>query len=262
MMNLDPALAFRQEVERQILRNGSSESFLQASKAWMLESTVHRYSYCFSWLGRPIIQYPQDIVAFQEIVWSVKPDLIIETGVAHGGSLILSASLLALLDYMDAVQSAKPLDPTRSRRKVVGIDVDIRRHNEDALRQHPLSHLITTITGSSTDASIIEQVQRMSDSCQRVLVCLDSNHTESHVLDELEAYAPMVTPGSYCIVFDTVIEEMPKSMYPDRPWGPGDNPKTAVHKFVQENPAFTIDRSWQQKLMLTVASDGYLKRLS
>jgi len=254
--------AFRKDVGEQVRRNGTSDSFLQASRNWMLESTIHRYSYCFSWLGRPIIQYPQDIVAMQEIVWDVRPDLIIETGIAHGGSLILSASLLALLDYSDAARVGQPLDPRRSRRKVLGIDVDIRRHNEEAIRAHPLSNLITTITGSSTDNSVIGQVREIAKPYERVLLCLDSNHTEAHVLAELEAYAPLVTPGSYCIVFDTVIEEMPKSMYPDRPWGPGDNPKTAVHKFVQQNRDFTIDQTWQHKLMLTVASDGYLKRNS
>ena len=260
MHDNEHAAAFRKDVQEQVRHNGSSESFLLASRQWMLESTIHRYSYCFSWLGRPIIQYPQDIVALQEIVWDVRPDLIIETGIAHGGSLILSASLLALLDYSEAAQNSQTLDPRRSRRKVLGIDVDIRRHNDEALRGHPLSNLIKTITGSSIDKSVIDQVRDIAKTYKRVLVCLDSNHTEAHVLAELEAYASLVTSGSYCIVFDTVIEEMPKSMYPDRPWGPGDNPKTAVHKYVAKHGEFVIDRTWQNKLMLTVASDGYLKR--
>lgn len=260
MQGSDPVAAFRQEVEEQVLHNGTSETFLAASRAWMLESTIHRYSYNFAWLGRPIIQYPQDIVAFQEIVWSVRPDLIIETGIAHGGSLILSASLLALLDYIDAVSASRLLEPKASRRRVVGIDIDIRQHNREAIQQHPFSHFITMITGSSVERSVVAQVHDIAKVHKRILVCLDSNHTESHVLAELEAYAPLVSKGSYCLVFDTVIDEMPKSMYPDRPWGPQDNPKTAVRKFVASHREFKIDRSWQNKLMLTVASDGYLKR--
>ncbi len=227
----------------------------------MLESTIPKYSYNFSWLGRPIIQYPQDIVAMQEIIWNVRPDLIIETGIAHGGSLIMSASMLALLDYCDVVATGVVLDPKASKRRVLGLDIDIRNHNRKAIEAHPLFHKIDMIQGSSIDPKIIAQVHQYAQDYKCILVCLDSNHTHEHVLAELEAYAPLVTPGSYCVVFDTIIEDMPDNMFPDRPWGKGDNPKTAVHEFLKTHDSFVIDKSIQDKLLITVAPDGYLKRV-
>jgi cephalosporin hydroxylase len=209
---------------------------------------------------RPIIQFPQDIVAFQEVVWATRPDLIVETGIAHGGSLILSASLLALLDVCDAAAAGVPLDPRASARRVVGIDIDIRPHNRRLIEAHPLASRIRMIEGSSVDPGIVAQVAEIARGHGRVMVCLDSNHTHAHVLEELRAYAPLVTPGCYCIVWDTSIEDVPKALFPDRPWGPGDSPKTAVHEFLRGRDDFEIDAAIHGKLLITVAADGYLRR--
>lgn len=227
----------------------------------MRASTLPKYSYNFSWLGRPIIQYPQDIIAMQELVWSIKPDLIIETGIAHGGSLILSASLLALLDMCEAIEARETLDPRRSRRKVLGVDIDIRAHNRAAIEAHPLASRIQTIQGSSVTPDVIAQVHAIAAEYRRVLVCLDSNHTHNHVLAELEAYAPLTSIGSYCVVFDTVIEDLGPEMFPDRPWGPGNNPKTAVREYLKSHPEFQSDVSIDHKLLISVAPGGYLKRV-
>ena len=235
--------------------------FIEASLNFLRHSVHAKYSYNFNWLGRPIIQYPQDIVSMQELIWSVKPDLIIETGIAHGGSLIFSSSMLALLDYSDAQQKGTVIDPSKPVRMVLGVDIDIRYHNRLAIEAHPMFSRIKMIEGSSIDAKIIEQVKEFSKNYQKIVVCLDSNHTHDHVLAELEAYAPLVTPGSYCVVFDTFIEDMPADMYPDRPWGPGNNPKTAVHQYLKTHPEFEIDKQIDSKLLISVAPDGYLKRV-
>jgi len=198
----------------------------------------------------------------QELIWSIKPDLIIETGIAHGGSLILSASMLAMLDMCDAIEAGETMDPKTSRRKVLGIDIDIRAHNRAAIEAHPMTSRIQMIQGSSIAPEIIEQVRAVAENYSRVLVCLDSNHTHDHVLAELQAYAPLTSEGSYCVVFDTVVEDMPKEMFPDRPWGPGDNPKTAVWEYLKTHAEFEIDKSIQHKLLITVAPDGYLKRIA
>jgi cephalosporin hydroxylase len=239
---------------------GANVAVRQAVSAFILETAAHQYTYRFDWLGRPLIQFPQDIVAVQELIWAVRPDLIIETGIAHGGSLILSASLLALLDLCDASTAGTTIDPRQSQRKVVGIDVEIRPHNRAAIESHPLAPRIEMIEGSSIDAAVIAAVHERATTASTVMVLLDSNHTHDHVLAELEAYAPLVTPGSYCVVFDTIVEHMPKSMFPDRPWGPGNNPKTAVNEFLASHPEFTIDAAIPDKLLITVAPDGYLRR--
>jgi cephalosporin hydroxylase len=221
-----------------------------------------KYVYDFDWLGRPIIQYPQDIVAMQELIFSVRPDLIIETGIAHGGSLVLSASMLALLDMMEAIEAGATLDPARSHRKALGIDIDIRAHNRASIEAHPMASRIQMIEGSSISPDVISQVRDIAAGYERVLVSLDSNHTHEHVLAELEAYAPLTSVDSYCVVFDTFVEDMPVDLFPDRPWGPGDNPKTAVWEYLQRHPEFEVDKSIQDKLLITVAPDGYLKRVS
>ncbi len=258
----DPSAKFAAEVDHRI-RSQAANSPLQAAAADMArESILSQYSYNFSWLGRPIIQYPQDMVALQELIWLVKPDLIIETGIAHGGSLIFSASMLALLDMCDASEAGTTLDPRISQRKVLGIDIDIRAHNRTAIEAHPLAPRIQMIQGSSIEPEIIAQVHGIAANYSRVLVCLDSNHTHEHVLAELEAYAPLTSKDSYCVVFDTIVEDLPEDMFGDRPWGPGNNPKTAVHQYLQTHPEFLIDASIQQKLLITVAPDGFLKRVA
>ena len=237
-----------------------SDKLKNIASNFMTESVKTEYSYNFKWLSRPIIQYPQDIVATQEIIWEVKPDLIIETGIAHGGSLVLSASILALLDYSDACDHGKLLDPKKPFRKVIGIDIDIRKHNLQALNNHPLRNRIELIEGSSIDPKVVSKINKASNNFNRIMVFLDSNHTHNHVLEELKAYAHLVSPGSYCVVFGTIIENLPKNSSVDRPWSVGDNPKTAVWEFLKTNPEFSIDFSIQNKLLITVAPDGYLKR--
>ena len=219
---------------------------------WFEASVENRYSYNFTWLGRPVIQYPQDLVAMQEIIWETQPELIIETGIAHGGSLIFSASMLEL----NAVCGG-PTDAT-----VLGIDIDIREHNRVALEAHPLFRRISMIEGSSIDPLVVEQVASAAEGKKSVLVFLDSNHTHTHVLAELEAYAHLASIGSYCVVFDTAIDDLPSELHKDRPWGPNDNPKTAVYEFLSRNPDFVSEESIDRKLLISVAPEGYLRRLS
>lgn len=235
--------------------------FATLSREWLAKSIDERYSYNFTWLGRPIIQYPQDICCVQELFWSIKPDLVIETGIAHGGSIVLSASLLALLDVCEAIEAGVSIDPAKSKRKVVAVDIDIRAHNRAAIEAHPMASRIHMIEGSSIDPKIIEKVKRAGEGHERVLVLLDSMHTHSHVLAELEAYSPLVSIGSYIVVFDTIIEDMPRGYYKDRPWDVGDNPRTAVFEFLRKNPHFEINRDVEKKLAITVARDGFLERV-
>lgn len=239
---------------------GKDASIRELSTQFLKDSAAHKYSYHFDWLGRPIIQYPQDIVAWQELVWEVKPDIILETGIAHGGSLILSASMLAMLDYADAVAEGGVVDPTSPIRRVLGVDIDIRPHNRAAIENHPLGGRIDMIQGSSIAPEVVNQVKTACEG-KRVLISLDSNHTHDHVLAELEAYAPLTAIGSYCVVFDTVIEDMPSDMFPDRPWGKGNNSKTAVWEYLKDHPEFEINKSLDNKLLISVAPDGYLRRV-
>jgi hypothetical protein len=252
---------FKKEVADRIAAAPANPPLVDAARAFLLASVDAKYSYNFGWLSRPIIQYPQDMVAMQELIWSVRPDLIIETGIAHGGSLIFSASMLALLDLCDATLAGEVVDPRKPRRKVLGVDIDIRAHNRAAIEAHPMATRIQMIQGSSIAADIVARVKEIAAGAERVLVCLDSNHTHDHVLAELEAYAPLTSRGSYCVVFDTVIEDLPAALYPDRPWGPGNNPKTAVREYLKTHPEFIVDESIQNPLQVTVAPDGWLKRV-
>lgn len=252
---------FLKEKADRIANNGENKILKEAGKCFMAESLLPQYSYNFEWLGRPIIQYPQDIAAMQEIIWEVKPDLIIETGIAHGGSLIFSASMLALIDLCEAIEEKKAFDPSVSKRKVLGLDIDIRTHNREAIEAHPLSSRIQMIQGSSIAPKIIQQVREIAENHSQILVFLDSNHTHEHVLEELRAYAPLVSQGSYCVVFDTIVEDLPKEMFPDRPWGPGNNPKTAVWEFLKSHTEFEINKTIDHKLLISVAPDGFLRRL-
>ena len=237
---------FRQECLERIKENQKKASFVTAARAFMQESVLLKYSYNMTWLGRPIIQYPQDMIALQEIIWQVKPDLIIETGIAHGGSLIFSASMLELLG---------------NNGQVLGIDIDIREHNRVEIEKHPMFKRITMIEGSSVDEKIAEQVYGFAKDKKRIMVVLDSMHTHCHVLKELELYSPLVTKESYLVVFDTIIEDMPEGFFPDRPWGKGNNPKTAVREFLKTTDKFEIDKQIENKLLITVAPYGYLKRV-
>lgn len=260
---MNPTKKFEEEVQQNIARLGADPTLPKESYDWMLKvGTIGRYTYNFRWLGRPIIQYPQDMVAMQELVWQIRPDLIIETGIAHGGSLIFSASLLAILDMTEAIESAVVFDPAKSKRKVLGIDIDIRAHNREAIESHPMASRIQMVEGSSIASDVIHLVHQVANDHDRILVCLDSNHAHDHVVAELEAYASLTSIGSYCVVFDTLIEDIPKEMFADRPWGPGNNPKTAVREYLKSHPEFEIDEAIQNKLLITVAPDGYLKRVA
>jgi len=252
---------FKEQCLSEVESQGKDKTLLSLTQKWVNSANSKKYSYHYEWLGRPIIQYPQDIVAMQELVWRIKPDLIIETGIAHGGSLIMSASMLALLDLCDGIESSSTIDPKKSKRKVLGVDIDIRPHNRAAIEANPMASRIQMIQGSSIDPGVIAKVHSIAADYSRVLVCLDSNHTHEHVLAELNAYAPLTSVGSYCVVFDTIIEDMPGDMFPDRSWGPGDNPKTAVWEYVKTHPEFEIDKFIQHKLLITVAPDGWLKRI-
>ena len=242
---------FDHEVSARLNANGNDAALKKAAHGFTVASIGKQYSYNFSWLGRPIIQYPQDIVAMQELIWQLQPDLILETGIAHGGSLVFSASMLELNAACGGPAGAE----------VVGVDIDIRAHNRAAIESHPMFKRITLIQGSSIAPDVVEAVRAKAHGKQRVLVSLDSNHTHDHVLAELQAYGPMTSVGSYCIVFDTVVEDLPADMFPDRPWGPSDNPKTAVWEYLKEHPEFEIDQRVDHKLLISVAPSGYLKRM-
>lgn len=258
---MDPINQFKKEVQENIKGLGHDHDLQALSRTWMRAAQPHKWSYNFTWFGRPAIQLPTDAWAMQELIWDIRPDLIIECGIAHGGSLIYYASMLALLDLCDAAESGETMDPRTSRRKVLGLDIDIRSHNRAAIEAHPMANWIAMIEGSSIDESTVATVHEFSKGYQRVLVSLDSNHAHDHVLGELEAYAPLVTPGSYCVVFDTIIEDLPAEAFPDRPWGPGDNPKTAVWEYLKTHPEFVVDPDIEHKLLITVAPNGFLKRV-
>ncbi|MBL7001992.1 MAG: cephalosporin hydroxylase family protein [Nitrosopumilus sp.] len=222
---------------------GEDKKLKELSTKFIIDSAKYKYSYHFTWLGMPIIQFPQDMIAVQELIWKIKPDLIIETGIAHGGSLIFSASILEII----------------GNGKVLGIDIDIREHNKIEIEKHALSKRITMIEGSSIDEKISKQIYDFAEGEKTVLIILDSNHTHEHVLKELQLYSKLVTNGSYLIVFDTSIEDMPEDSFVNRSWGKGNNPKTAVWEFLKNNDRFKIDKKIQNKLLITVAPDGYLK---
>lgn len=271
--DIDPVASFQNQVADNIRGIGEDADFLGLSRIWNREAIRHSYALNFTWLGRPVIQTPMDLYAIQEMIWACRPDLVIETGIAHGGSLVMSASMLAMLDYCDAVEAGQPLDPKASRRKVVGIDIDIRAHNRAGIDAHPLRHKIHTIEGSSIAAGTAAQVAAHADGYDRVMVLLDSNHTHEHVLAELELYAPFVSKGSYCVVWDTGVEDLPESMCVDRPWGKGNNPKTAVWEYMRrlkdegrkarDGGALHLeyDRTIEHKIAITAAPDGFLKRV-
>ena len=239
---MDKNLEFKNQNRKKIAEMFKDKKLKETSEKWFLESYKHEYSYHFSWLGRPIIQYPQDMITIQEIIWDYKPDIIIETGIAHGGSLIFSASILELL----------------GKGEVIGIDIDIREHNKKEIEKHPLYKRITMLEGSSIDKKIRDKVFKLSKN-KKVIIFLDSNHTEKHVLKELEFYSPLVTKGGYVVVFDTIIEDLPEKFVQNRDWGKNNNPKSAVNKFLKKNNKFKIDKNLEKKLLVTAAKDGYLK---
>ncbi|HKC63769.1 MAG TPA: cephalosporin hydroxylase family protein [Pyrinomonadaceae bacterium] len=235
---------FEEKNQRTIERMAADVSLRELTRVWFNAIQSYEYSYHFTWLGRPIIQFPQDVLAIQEIIWKVKPDLIVETGVAHGGSVIFSASMLELIGG-DGI--------------VVGIDIDIRPHNRAEIEKHPMFKRIELIQGSSIDQTVVDRVNSLAADKERVMVILDSNHTHEHVFRELELYSPLVKKESYLLVLDTVIEDMREDLVGDRPWGVGNSPRTAVNEFLKINDRFVVDKEIENKLLLTVAPHGYLR---
>ena len=242
----DPIQAFVNERTQRIKGNESNKALQKAAADFNVESNKAQYSYNFSWMGRPIIQYPQDMIVMQELIWDIKPDLIIETGIAHGGSLIYYASIMELIGHGE----------------VLGIDIDIREHNKLEIEKHPMFKRIKMIEGSSISKETVEEVRKFAEGKKKIMVCLDSNHTHEHVLQELQFYAPFVSLNSYIVVFDTIVEDLPDGYFSQqRPWGISNNPKTAVHAFLETNANFEIDGSIDDKVLISVAPNGYLKRV-
>lgn len=243
---INPIQEFVNERKKRIESFGSNNALKNAATEFNTESNKSQYSYNFSWMGRPIIQYPQDMIAMQELIWEIKPDLIIETGIAHGGSLIYYASLLELIGHGE----------------VLGIDIDIRSHNRQEIEKHPMFKRINMIEGSSISKETLENVSQHTAGKSKILVTLDSNHTHEHVMKELELYSPFVSVDSYMVVFDTIVEDLPEGYFAQhRPWGIGNNPKTAVYEFLKKNDSFQIDHTIDNKLLISVAPEGYLKRI-
>jgi cephalosporin hydroxylase len=242
----DDTLEFEKEKKTSIKKMYTDPEMGELNRRWFDLSFEHKYPYNFSWLGLPIIQYPQDIVAIQEIVWKVQPKTIIETGIARGGSLIFYSSLVKLLG---------------NQGKVIGIDIEIRNHNRKRIEKHSLFDSIELVEGSSIDPSTILKVEKIIDTSKPVLVVLDSNHTHDHVLSELRMYKDFVTKGSYIIVLDTHCENLPQHLLANRPWGKGNSPMTAVVEFLKSNKNFQVDNEIHEKLGVTGAPSGYIKRV-
>ena len=258
--NFDPVSIFTKECKEEINKQSQDQLFLELSQNWMNQSWKHKYTYHFNWLGRPIIQMPQDILALQEIIWNIKPDLIIETGIAHGGSLCLTASLLALLELEEIKNNSINKDQIR-KRKVIGIDIDIRKHNRELIEKHFLSDKIEMIESSSVKQDTFNKVKSLSKDYRNILVMLDSNHTESHVLEELNLYSSLISKNSYCIVFDTIVEKMDSEFSKNRPWNKKNSPQSAITKFLKRNNKFIVDKTIDKKIILSMAPGGFLKKI-
>jgi len=243
---MDEVQKFKEAVKQNIIEQGMDEALLALGKQWVRETMNKKFIYNFTWMGRPIIQHPHDTMGLQELIWQIKPDLIIETGIAHGGSVIFSASMLELVGG-DGI--------------VIAVDIDIRKHNRVEIENHPMFKRIRLVEGSSIAPETLDQVKQLAAGRKNVMVFLDSHHTHDHVLKELELYAPMVSTDSYIVVFDTWVEDVPENYYPNKPWDKGDNPKTAVWEFLKTNQDFEIDKSIEHKLAITLAPDGWLKKI-
>lgn len=244
---------FELEKKKIIKKNSSSKSFLKITKKFNVEASLNKYTYTFNWLGVPIIQYPQDIIIMQELVNDIKPDLIIETGIARAGSLIFYSSILSLI---------------HKKYKVVGVDIDIRKHAKNVLKKHKFSKNIITFQGSSNDEKILKKIKKISKNFKKVLVCLDSDHTHEHVLSELNNYSKFVSKNSYLVVFDTtqgtfnnnIINKISK-IYKYKPWGKKSNPLTAVKQFLKNNQNFKVDTNFFNKSLVSNCYSGFLKKI-
>lgn len=238
----------REEFERSKIETanaqGQDASLCRIAQDFVIAADRHGYGYQWTWLGMPIIQLPADIVATQEIIWQTKPDVIIETGIAWGGSVVMYASLLQLI----------------GKGRVIAVDTVLPEKNRTQIMKYPFSNRISLIEGSSSDEAVVAQVKSLVGPNESVMLLLDSNHTHQHVLDELRLYAPLVTKGQYLIVSDTIIEDIPPQNR-ERPWGVGNNPKTALRAYMQETAAFEVDEHVNNKLLATYTPGGYLRRI-
>jgi cephalosporin hydroxylase len=226
-------------------RMAADESLVAKALDLNAAADRHNWSYQWSWLGLPVIQMPPDIVALQEVIWETRPQLVIETGIARGGSLVLYASILELL----------------GEGEVLGIDVDIRAHNREAIEAHPLAKRIRMIEGSSLDDDVVARACAAAAEVERVMVVLDSNHTHAHVLAELRAYGSLVTVGQFLVVADTFVEQIPAQEHRPREWRPGNNPATALRSWLDEVDGFDPDPFVNSKLLLSASPGGYLRRV-
>lgn len=250
-MKKDPFKEFSLDITKRSRAWQTDPKFQKAKQNFHDQLSKGKYAYNFYWMGVPIIQTPVETQGYHELIWQVKPDLIIETGIAWGGSIVFSASMITLLEACGEIKNGH----------VIGVDIEIRPHNKKNLAKHPMSKKITMFEGSSIDPNIVEKIKKLAKNKKRILVHLDSNHTHKHVLEELRAYSPLVTKNSYCIVEDTGIEDDPIGTNTGKAFGKGNNPKTAVWAFLKENKNFKIDKDFESKLILTGAPDGYLKRI-
>jgi cephalosporin hydroxylase len=243
---MDPVNQFFEERQSDIDQMINDDDFFSQSINWMERAQKYKYNYNFTWLDRPIIRYPNDIMVMQELIWEVEPDLIVETGIAHGGSIIFSASMLELIG---------------GDGEVLGIDIDIRDHNRERIEDHCMFDRISMVEGDSVSEEVVQTAQEYADEAETVMVFLDSNHSHDHVIQELELYSELVTVGSYIMIADTFIECFPKGYFSDRPWDVGDNPMTALNEFLDGNKEFEIDERRSFKAMISEAPNGYVKKV-
>ena len=242
----DDRKAFEAAQQENALKLGQADTVFDQSKKLVIDLNTYGYPYMWTWFGVPIIQLPADIMATQEVIWQVKPDVIIETGVARGGSVLFMASLLEMM----------------GNGTVIGVDIDIRAHNRAAIEDHPMSGRVQLVEGPSTHPDTLARVRALIPEGARVMVVLDSDHSRAHVLDECRAYGELVTEGSYLVVADTLLGHMtPEEAPQDRSkhWSVGDEPLAAVHDYLAETDRFEPDAAINGKLVLSSSPGGYLK---
>ncbi|GMQ82800.1 MAG: cephalosporin hydroxylase family protein [Rhodothermia bacterium] len=235
--------SFERSKREQAFAQSNDKNLRRISLDFVVESDKYAYGYQWTWLGVPVIQLPQDILITQEIIWNTKPDLIVETGIAWGGSIVLYAAILELI----------------GNGRVIGIDVALPDKNRREIMKYPFSRRITLYEGSSVEPDIVSKVVAEFSRGEKVMVLLDSDHTHDHVLQELRMYAPLVTPGQYLVVSDTVVDDIPIQEHRPRPWSRGNNPKTALNAYLKETDRFEIDDEIDAKLLVSYSPNGYVR---